>query len=155
MSLNKVMLIGNLGRDPELRHTAKNFAVCTLNLATTEKQKDSSGNWVDHTEWHRVSVFGKTAENCAKYLAKGRQIYVEGKIRTRKYTDKAGVEKYSTEILADTIQFIGGKPAGNNSNREYSSGGSAAPVTEERVMDLPSADDMSSAGAIQEDDIPF
>lgn len=106
MSLNKVILVGNLGADPEIRQ-ASNTAVCNLRVATNEReQKD--GGWVDRTEWHRVVCFGKTAENCEKYLKKGRQVLVEGKIQTKKYTDKEGVERYSTEIVAHAVQFIGG-----------------------------------------------
>src|SRR5690242_15998275 len=116
MSVNKVILVGNLGADPESRTTGGGMAVATLRLATTERQKDKdSGNWTDHTEWHRVVCFGKVAENVSRFLRKGRQIYVEGKIRTRKWQDKdTGQDRYSTEILADTVQFLGGGGRGED-----------------------------------------
>jgi single-strand DNA-binding protein len=108
--INRVTLIGNLGRDPETRSTAGGGTVCTLAVATSERVKDQSGNWTDHTEWHRVTCFGTTAENAAKFLSKGRQVYVEGKLRTSKYQAKDGTEKSSTEIVADTLKFLGGQP---------------------------------------------
>jgi len=108
MGVNKVILLGNLGKDPEMRYTPQNMAIANLTIATGERKKDASGNWVDHTEWHRVVVFGKTAENVNQYLKKGRQVYIEGRIRTRKWQDKEGKDRYSTEILADTVQFVGG-----------------------------------------------
>jgi single-strand DNA-binding protein len=103
MSVNKVILVGNLGADPESRTTASGVQVTTLRLATTERRKDAESQ----TEWHRVVCFGKTAEAVQKVLTKGRQIYVEGKIHSYKYTDKQGVERYMTEIVADTVQFLG------------------------------------------------
>ncbi len=114
--VNKIMIIGNLGRDPEVRYSQSGNAVCNLSVAVTEKVKDGDG-WKDATEWFRVVTFGKTAENAGKYLAKGRQVYVEGRLRTQKYKDKDGVEKQSTEVIAYAIQFLGGggeakKPGG-------------------------------------------
>ncbi|HEY0664236.1 MAG TPA: single-stranded DNA-binding protein, partial [Thiobacillaceae bacterium] len=97
-SVNKVILVGNLGRDPEMRYLPSGEAVANLAIATTDKYKDKTGQMVEQTEWHRVSFFGRTAEVCGQYLKKGSQVYVEGSIRTRKYTDKEGVEKYATEI---------------------------------------------------------
>ena len=108
--VNKVIIIGNLGRDPELRNTQGGNPVCSLSVATTRKWRSKQSNeTVEETEWHRVSVFGKSAENCANFLAKGRQVYVEGRLRTRSYDDKEGVKRYSTEVIADTVQFLGGK----------------------------------------------
>ncbi len=107
-SLNKAMLLGNLGQDVELRHTGGGTAVCNLSVATTDRIKDSEGNYNDKTEWHKVICFGKTAENCSKYLSKGRTVFVEGKIQTRSWEDKDGVKKYSTEVLAQSVNFIGG-----------------------------------------------
>ncbi|WP_415037000.1 single-stranded DNA-binding protein [Azonexus sp.] len=109
-SVNKVILVGNLGRDPEVRYTATGDAMCNLSIATTDNWRDkASGERKEHTEWHRVSFFGKTAEVCGQYLKKGSQIYVEGSLRTRKWTDKDGQEKYSTEIRGDTMQMLGGR----------------------------------------------
>ena len=106
-SLNKVMLIGNLGRDAELRHTASGTPVSTLNLATTERWKDKEGQQQEKTEWHRIIVWGKTAESLSQYLTKGKQIYVEGKLQTRQWDDKEGVTRYTTEIKSDRITLLG------------------------------------------------
>lgn len=108
-SVNKALIIGNLGRDPELRYLPNGDAVASLAIATADKYKNKSGEMVESTEWHRVSFFGKTAEVCGQYLKKGSQVYVEGSIRTRKYTDKEGIEKYATEIRGDRMQMLGGK----------------------------------------------
>ncbi|MEQ1503116.1 MAG: single-stranded DNA-binding protein, partial [Myxococcota bacterium] len=112
MSVNKVILVGNLGGDPETRTTGGGTVVATLRLATTDRRKDESGQWADATEWHRVVCFGKVAENVARFLKKGRQIYIEGKIRTRKWQDKDGQDRYTTEVIADTVQFLGGRDGG-------------------------------------------
>ena len=108
-SLNKVLIIGNLGRDPEMRYLPSGEAVANLAIATTEKYKDKQGQPQEHCEWHKASFFGRTAEVCGQYLKKGSQVYIEGSLRTRKYTDKEGVEKYSTEIRGDRMQMLGGK----------------------------------------------
>jgi single-strand DNA-binding protein len=108
-SVNKVILIGNLGRDPEVRYMPSGDAVATLNLATTEKWKDKSGEAQEQTEWHRISFFGRQAEICGEYLRKGSSIYVEGRLQTRKWTDKEGVERYTTEIRGDRMQMLGGR----------------------------------------------
>jgi len=113
MSVNKVILIGNLGKDPELRYSGAQMAIATFSVATNERKKDASGQWVDHTEWHNIVVFGKTAENCANFLKKGRQAYIEGSIRSRKWQDKEGKDRYTTEILANTVQFIGAREGGS------------------------------------------
>jgi len=105
--VNKVILIGNLGRDPEVRHTQSGKAVGKLNLAISERKKEGD-TWVDHTEWVRVTVFGKTAENAGEYLRKGRQVYVEGRMQTSSYNDKDGNEKWSTEVVANEIVFLSG-----------------------------------------------
>lgn len=104
--LNKVMIIGRLGRDPELRYTQSGAPICSLAVATDESYQDRDGNKVDRTEWHRVSVFQRAAENCANYLAKGSLVYVEGSLQTRKWTDQQGVERYTTEIKAQRVQFL-------------------------------------------------
>lgn len=119
--INKVILLGNLGRDPETRHTQSGTAVCTLSVATSRRQKSQSGQFEDKTEWHRVTVWDKRAEVCAKYLAKGRQVYVEGRIETRQY-EQDGVKKYATDIIAHEVKFIGGGDSGGG----RSSGGSSS-----------------------------
>lgn len=111
--INKVILIGNLGRDPEIRYTQGGQAVCRLNLATTRSWLNRQTNErSEETEWHRVTVWGKQAEHCNNYLAKGRSCYVEGRLRTSSYEDKEGVKRYSTEIVAETVQFLGGRGEG-------------------------------------------
>ena len=104
--LNKVMIIGRLGRDPELRYTQSGSPVASLNVATDESYTDRDGNKVERTEWHRVSVFQRQAENCANYLAKGSLIYVEGSLQTRKWQDQQGQDRYTTEIKAQRVQFL-------------------------------------------------
>lgn len=121
MSLNKAMLIGRLGHDPELRNTGGNNPVLNMRVATTTRRKDGE-EWVDHTEWHSVTVWGRTAENVVKYCKKGKELYIEGRIQTRKYEDKSGVERYSTEIVAEQVRFLGSR--GDSAQ----SGGSVAPA---------------------------
>jgi len=126
-SVNKVILLGNLGRDPETRYTTGGDAVTNLNIATSEQWKDKSGEKQERTEWHRVVLFGRQAEVAGEYLKKGRSVYIEGRLQTRKYTDKDGVEKYSTEIVADRMQLIGsGRDAGSGGDAEFSGGGGGA-----------------------------
>jgi single-strand DNA-binding protein len=108
-SVNKVILIGNLGRDPEVRYLPSGDAVANLNVATTEKWKDKNGEQQEQTEWHRVAFFGRQAEICGEYLRKGSQIYIEGRLQTRKWTDKDGNERYTTEIRGDRMQMLGAR----------------------------------------------
>ncbi len=123
-SVNKVIILGNLGRDPETRYTTGGDAVTNLNIATSERWKDKSGEKQERTEWHRVVLFGRQAEIAEQYLEKGRSVYIEGRLQTRKYTDKEGVEKYATEIVGDRIQLLGGGDRdGGGGNRERSGGG--------------------------------
>lgn len=114
-SLNKVQIIGNLGRDPETRYMPSGDAMTSITVATTENWKDkATGEKKEQTEWHRITFFGKLAEIAGQYLKKGSQVYVEGSLRTRKYTDKDGVEKYSTDIKADTMQMLGNRQGSND-----------------------------------------
>lgn len=106
--VNKVILIGHLGADPDMRYTPSGAGVCELRLATSESWKDKNGQRQERTEWHRIVVWGKTAEICAKYLAKGRQVFIEGRIQTRSYDDKEGQKRYITEIIANDVQFLSG-----------------------------------------------
>lgn len=157
-SLNKVSIIGNLGRDPELRNLPSGDAITNIAVATTDKWKDkNTGEKREQTEWHRITAFGPLAEIMAKYLVKGSQVYIEGKLRTRKYTDKDGIERYATEIVADTLQMLGGNP-----NRQQDDGSSyhepaqrpqqrtspAAPAARPQPRPAPNFSDM-------DDDIPF
>ena len=106
--VNKAILIGNLGRDPELRYTQNGQAVVNFSLATSENWTDKSGERVEKTEWHRIVAWGKTGELCAQYLSKGRTVYIEGRLQTREWEDKEGTKRQTTEINANTVQFLGG-----------------------------------------------
>ena len=120
--VNKVILVGNLGQDPELKYTASGTAVCNFSVATSERFKNNQGEWQERTEWHRVVVWAKMAENCANYLSKGRQVYVEGSLRTRSWDDQEGNKRYMTEIVARDVQFLsGGQQGGGGGN--YGGGG--------------------------------
>ena len=129
--VNKAILVGNLGRDPELRHTPNGQAVVNFTLATSESWTDKSGERQERTEWHRIVVWGRQAEMCNQYLSKGRTVYVEGRIQTREWEDKDGNKRYTTEINAQTVQFIGprqdggggGGYSGGGGDGGYSSGG--------------------------------
>lgn len=112
-SVNKVILVGNLGRDAELRYTPGGVAVATINMATTESWKDKNGARQEKTEWHRVVLWGKPAESLSEYLVKGKQIYLEGRLETRKWTDKDGNQRYTTEIRCDKVVLLGGGGGGN------------------------------------------
>lgn len=109
MSLNKLMIIGHLGQNPELKHTPSGGTVCNFSVATNETWKDSQGAKQERVEWHRVVVWSKNAENCAAHLVKGSQVYVEGLLRTRTWVDKAGVNKSTTEVIAYDVKFLGSK----------------------------------------------
>jgi single-strand DNA-binding protein len=111
--LNKVMVIGNLGRDPEVRYSQSGMAICNLSVAVTERVKDGD-SWKDATEWFRVVCFGKTAESAAQHLAKGRQVFAEGRLKSSRYTDKDGVEKTSVEVLCSSLTFLGGAGGGRD-----------------------------------------
>ena len=156
MGVNKVILLGRLGKDPEIRYTTQQFPICNFSFATSERRKDpATGEWKDATEWHNIVVLGKSAENVHKFLKKGSEAFIEGKIQTRKWQDKEGKDRYTTEILASTVQFIGAKGANTNTYQDTghneSFGGS--------VLDsLPSADQLSASAdsvAFDDDDIPF
>ncbi|MBB5018502.1 single-strand DNA-binding protein [Chitinivorax tropicus] len=111
-SLNKVMLIGNLGRDPEVRYMPNGDAVANLAIATTDTWKDKNGDKQERTEWHRVVMYGRQAEIAGEYLKKGRPVYIEGRLQTRKWQDQQGNERYTTEIIADRMQMLGGRDGG-------------------------------------------
>lgn len=119
MTVNKVLLIGNLGRDAEIRNTGGGTPIANLRLATTDRRKAQDGTWTDHTEWHAVVAFGKTAEVMERWGKKGKMLYVEGRLQTREYTDKDGNKRWSTEVVANEIRMLGGKGEGEG----QSSGG--------------------------------
>jgi single-strand DNA-binding protein len=150
MSVNKVILLGRLGQDPELKYTPGGAAVCNFSVATTEAWTDKQGQKQEKTEWHRIVVWGKLAELCNQYLAKGRQAFIEGRLQTRSWDDKDGTKRYTTEIMASTVQFIGGATTGANNNVDKSYN-QAAPATENVSQEYQIANDASFAA----DDIPF
>ena len=148
-SVNRVILIGNLGKDPETRYAPSGEAICNITLATTDTWKDkASGEKREATEWHRVVFFGKLAEIAGQYLRKGSQVYIEGSLRTRKWTDKENIERYTTEIRADVMKMLGGKGDGQQSDAPRQS--APAPST-------PAPKKQASGGGFDsmDDDIPF
>jgi single-strand DNA-binding protein len=172
MSLNKVLLIGRLGKDPELRVTSSQMPVANFSLATNERRKDQSGNWNEHTEWHNIVTFGKTAENCSQYIKKGSLVYIEGAIHTRKWQDKEGKDRYTTEITANSVQFLESKNRTSTGSTTTGDGQvekisyeDTSSVSSKQVMNsLSPADDLStskvstppsSGAALTDDDIPF
>src|SRR6478672_13602764 len=159
-SVNKVILFCNLGRDPETRYTTGGDAVTNLNIATSEQRKDHSGAKQERTEWHRVVLFGRQAEVAGEYLKKGRSVYIEGRLQTRKYTDKDGVEKYSTEIVADRMQLIGGGRDSAGGDAEFSSGSGGGTASGSGRREGGGAPAPKAGGAKKnvddfDDDIPF
>ncbi len=158
MSVNKVFIQGNLGADPEVKFISLNGeqrAVTSLSIATNERVKGADGNWTEKTEWFRVSVFGKVAENCGKYLKKGSPVFAEAKLRNRKYKDKEGRDIYTIDILADNIQFInaGNKNPEVGNYNSYNSGAQAQSVENTFATTVPQLDE--SAVSFNDDDIPF
>ena len=148
MAVNKVILIGNLGRDPEIRYTPAGRAVTRFPLATGEVWNDPDGNRQERTEWHNIVVWGKQAESCSQYLAKGRQVYIEGSIRSRSYDDKEGNRRYITEIIGQRVQFLGGTRGGEV-------GAPPVPSQGEPPASQGQEEPSPSAGGSEEDDIPF
>ena len=143
--INKVIIVGNLGRDPEVRYTPSGTAVANFSVATSDEWKDkSTGEKKERTEWHRIVAWDKLGEICGKYLSKGRQVYVEGRLQTRSYDDKDGVKRYSTEIIASDVQFLGGSRDASDSGRSGGSGGGG----DREPAGRPS-------GPPDDDDIPF
>ena len=141
-SVNKAIIVGTLGRDPEIRYMPNGDAACNLSVATSESWKDKSGEKQERTEWHRISMFGKLAEIAGQYLAKGSSVYLEGKLQTRKWTDKDGVDKYTTEIIADRMQMLGGKEQRQGQQQEQRQ------ESQQSRQQRPTADSF-------DDDIPF
>jgi single-strand DNA-binding protein len=158
-SVNKVILIGNLGRDPEVRYLPSGDAVANFSIATTEKWKDKGGEMQEQTEWHRIAFFGRQAEICGEYLRKGSSVYVEGRLQTRKWTDKDGNERYSTEIRGDRMQMLGGRGGGGTTAEmrepDYAVS-EGAPAPAKKPAGAPSGGGKKSSGFDDlDDDIPF
>lgn len=162
-SVNKVIIVGNLGRDPETRYMPSGDAMTSITVATTDSWKDkSSGEKKEQTEWHRITFFGKLAEIAGQYLKKGSQVYVEGSLRTRKYTDKDGVEKYATDIKADSMQMLGsrqGMGGGAPMDDSGYGGGGGAPAPRQQAAPQQQRQAPASRPAPNfsdmDDDIPF
>ncbi|PYR90017.1 MAG: single-stranded DNA-binding protein [Acidobacteria bacterium] len=151
-SVNKVILVGNLGRDAELRYTPGGAAVATLNMATTEVWNDKAGQKQEKTEWHRVVLWGKSAEALSEYLTKGKQIYVEGRLQTRQWDDKDGNKRYTTEIRGDRIVLLSGGGGGMGAGRSQGRGAGAAAATGGGEHIEPMGEPISE---LADDDIPF
>lgn len=145
-SVNKAILVGNLGRDAEMRFTGGGTPVATVSLATTEKFTDKDGQKREDTQWHRIVIWGKTAESLHEYLTKGKQIYVEGRIQTKEWTDKEGAKKQTTEIRADKVVLLSSGPGG---------GGGGRTTTRDRFSDDSGPSDSGHVDAPSDDDIPF
>lgn len=147
-SINKVILIGNLGADPEVRFSPGGIAVANLRLATNETWKDKNGQKQERTEWHRVTLFGRLAELARDYLAKGRTVYIEGRLQTRKWQDKEGHDRYSTDIVASSMQFLGGGGGAGGRTTTGGDSGFSAPSANNDFADSPPPFD-------SDEDIPF
>jgi single-strand DNA-binding protein len=145
--INKVILVGNLGADPETRTAASGTVVSNIRIATNERVRDREGNWGDHTEWHRVVCFGRTAENVSRFLHKGSQVYIEGRIRTRKWQNREGQDQYTTEVVADQVRFLGRR---GDSGTSGGGGYSRDPEPSQ-----PSGGGGYGGGPAPDDDIPF
>ena len=141
-NINRVILVGNLTRDPELRHTGGGTPVCSLRIAVNGRRRDESGNWVDEPNYFSISVFGNQAENCAQYLAKGRPIAVDGRLRWREWQAQDGSKREAVEVVADSVQFLGGRGDGEGGGNQFVPAGAA----QQESADFPAAAD---------DDIPF
>ncbi len=173
--INKVILVGNLGSDPEVRYTPSGTAVANFNIATNESYKNRDGEMVDKTEWHRIVVWDRLAEICGEYLKKGSQVYIEGSLQTRSYEDKDGVTKYTTEIKCREMQMLGGREGGGGSSDDYddtrsqqrpqqrsNQGGNRGGYGNDRGGDrpqqrraAPAAADYDDGGFTPDDDLPF
>ena len=145
MSFNKITIVGNLGRDPELRYTAQGTPVCTFSIATNERRKDRNGEMQDHTTWFRVTMWNRMAETASQYLQKGKSVYIEGRLRVDEYTDRDGKPRYALEVMGTDMQFIGSRQ--DEPAQERSATASASPSA-------PSGG-MSEAPELSDEDIPF
>lgn len=141
MSFNKIIIVGNLGRDPELRYTAQGTPVCSFSVATNERRKDRSGEMQDHTTWFRITLWNRLAETASQYLQKGKQVYIEGRLRVDEYIDRDGKPRHSLEVFGTDMQFIGSR--GDDATYERAASAAASPGTAETQTDL------------SDEDIPF
>ncbi|MEJ7714061.1 MAG: single-stranded DNA-binding protein [Pyrinomonadaceae bacterium] len=160
MSFNKVIVVGNLGRDPELRYTPQGTAVCNFTMATNERRKDKSGEQQDITTWFKITVWGKQAETVSKYLTKGRNVYVEGRLHVEEWTDKEGKTRHTLEVNASDVHFIdsgAGERDGSGASRQYDQGDDmgAAPQSRPASAAAPSRQMPARNAAVEDDEIPF
>lgn len=157
-SVNKVIILGNLGRDPETRYTADGgTAISNVTVATSRRYKDGQGNLQEETEWHRVIFFGRQAEIAQTYLKKGNPVYIEGRLRTRRYNDKEGIERFQTEIICETLQLLGSRNQ-NSSGHSHDDGFESprrAPVPRPAPATAPAQQAATTAADINDDDVPF
>ncbi len=151
MSFNKITIIGNLGRDPELRYTPQGDAVCDFSVAVNDRKRDKNGEWQDQTTWFKVTFWRKQAENASKYLTKGRQVYVEGRLQAEEWTDRDGKNRYSLVIQGSELQFLGEK-GDDNGGSSYSSAAASGSDYEDQTNDFAATD---NAPTPTDDDIPF
>ncbi|MCB9060028.1 MAG: single-stranded DNA-binding protein [Halobacteriovoraceae bacterium] len=153
MSVNKVILLGRLGQDPEIKYTPSGAAVCNFSLATSESWVDKSGQKQERTEWHRVVVWNKLAELCNQYLSKGRQAYIEGRLQTRSWDDQNGQKRYTTEVNASTVQFIGGQASAGQSSYSNDMNMNQSSHQDDSMMNQDF--NISTDASFTADDIPF
>jgi single-strand DNA-binding protein len=153
-SVNKVILIGNLGKDPDIRYMPNGEAVANITLATSETWKDKTGAKQEKTEWHRVTFYRKLAEIVGEYLKKGSSVYVEGRLETRKWTDKTGTDRYTTEIIANEMRMLGSKSGGSSSERENKNN-KTAPPKDNATSNNNATSTTNSGFGDMDDDIPF
>lgn len=151
MSFNKITIIGNLGRDPELRYTPQGTAVCDFSVAVNDRKRDKAGEWQDVTTWFKITFWGKQAENASKYLTKGRQVYIEGRLQVEEWTDRDGNNRHTLAVQGADIQFLGGD--GRGEGNEQSSTGESSYTSSSSSNDDFSG--QTSAAAASDDDIPF
>jgi single stranded DNA-binding protein (ssb) len=150
-SVNKVIIVGNLGRDPELKYMQNGDAVCNMSVATTSSWKDkSTGEKKEDTEWHRVVLYRRLAEVAGEYLRKGRSVYIEGRLKTRKWQDKDGIERYTTEIIGEQLQMLGGSSGSEDGGQRQ-----AAPAARQQQAAPARAIDSGTLSTVDDDDIPF
>lgn len=150
-SINKAFIMGNLGSDPELATTGSGQSVANFNVATNEQWTDKQGNRQERTEWHRIVVWGRQAEHCKEYLSKGRTVFIEGRIQTRSWEDREGQKRYTTEIVAMNVQFVGGPGRGQGPSDGGGSGGGGGGGS----LVEPAGTDSGAPPAIADDDVPF
>jgi single-strand DNA-binding protein len=155
--VNKVILVGNLGKDPEVRYTPGGQAVANFNIATNENWTDKAGQKQERTEWHRIVVWGKQAELCAEYLSKGRQVYLEGRLQTREWNNKEGVKQYTTEVVANQVVFLSGgeRGQGRGSSRGAAAGAASGDDFSQPPPQFEESPGPPAGGGKAEDDIPF